>query len=82
MADSAIKAFTDENGEAPEFSLNLEQFQTDIATVKSGIEELKTATADGSKKMSGEWVASLNRLALTTGMSVDEMNSLLGSMGV
>jgi hypothetical protein len=32
--------------------------------------------------MDAEWVAALNRMALATGMSVDEMNGLLGSMGV
>jgi hypothetical protein len=33
-------------------------------------------------EMSAEWVAALNRMALATGMSVENMNDLLGSMGV
>jgi hypothetical protein len=32
--------------------------------------------------MNTEWVAALNRMALATGMSVEEMNGLLGSLGV
>jgi hypothetical protein len=32
--------------------------------------------------MSDDWVAALNRMALATGMSVEQMNGLLGSLGV
>jgi hypothetical protein len=32
--------------------------------------------------MSDGWIDSMNRLALSTGMSVDEMNGMLNSMGV
>nr|DAG21637.1 MAG TPA: alpha-2-macroglobulin receptor-associated protein precursor [Caudoviricetes sp.] len=32
--------------------------------------------------MDSDWVESLNKMALATNMSVDEMNSLLNQMGV
>jgi hypothetical protein len=32
--------------------------------------------------MSGDWIAAVNRMALETGMSVEDMNGFLGSLGV
>ena len=65
------------------------QFDTWKNTVMSGITELQNSL-DGLKmgdniyeKLGGDnWVAALNEMAIATGMSVDQMNSLLNSMGV
>ena len=65
------------------------QFDTWKNTVMSGITELQNSL-DGLtlgdnvyEKLGGDnWVAALNEMAIATGMSVDQMNSLLNSMGV
>jgi hypothetical protein len=65
------------------------QFDTWKTTVLSGITELQNSL-DGIGlgdnvyvKLGGDnWVAALNEMAIATGMSVDQMNSLLNSMGV
>jgi hypothetical protein len=40
------------------------------------------AVGDSVGSMGADWASSLNEMAMATGMSVDEMNSLLSSMGV
>ena len=69
--------------------LSLDQFNTDKAAVLAGIEELKTGiqngtieVGDGISAMDSNWIDSLNRMAIATGMSVDQMNSLLNELGV
>lgn len=66
-----------------------QEFENWKSTVLSGIDELQTSLDDLSigdnvfDKLGGnDWVEALNQMALTTQMSVDEMNSLLNSMGV
>jgi hypothetical protein len=62
--------------------LNEEQFSEDFKTVYDALEALRNGTLDTATEMDEGWVAALNRMALATGMSVDNMNELLGSMGV
>lgn len=58
------------------------QFETDKDTVLAGIQQIKSGAISSGDAMDAEWVAALNRMALATGMSVEEMNGLLGSLGV
>ena len=71
-----------ENGLEVDVTLDHEQFDLDKNTVLTGIEAIKNGTVSAGEAMDGEWVAALNRMALATGMSVEEMNGLLGSLGV
>ena len=64
-------------------------FETYKSEVLKGIDELAAKVADGSVKvgdsvnfMGEDWVKSLNEMAKATGMSVEEMNSMLSSMGL
>ena len=65
------------------------QFTTWKDTLLTGITDLQNALSglsigeDVYEKLGGDdWVNALNQMAIATGMSVDEMNSLLNSMGV
>ena len=79
------EGMTNANGEL----IDMSQFTTWKDTVMSGITELQNSL-DGIgmgdnvyEKLGGEnWVAALNEMAIATGMSVEQMNSLLNSMGV
>lgn len=62
--------------------LSEKQFDKDFKTVYDTLEALRTNTLNTAQEMDAGWVAALNRMALATGMSVDDMNELLGSMGV
>ena len=62
--------------------LNEEQFLADQQLVLQGIEDIKNGVIGADQAMSDDWVAALNRMALATGMSVEQMNGLLGSLGV
>lgn len=64
------------------FSLNSEQFEADKATVLQGIEDIQNGLIKSGDAMSGDWIAAVNRMALETGMSVEDMNGFLGSLGV
>ena len=62
--------------------LNADQFNADKDLVLQGITDIKNGLMAEGQGMTDEWVAALNRMAITTGMSVEEMNGLLGSLGV
>ena len=62
--------------------LDEEQFLKDQQLVLQGIEDIKNGVIGADQAMSDDWVAALNRMALATGMSVEQMNGLLGSLGV
>ena len=62
--------------------LNAEQFAADKDLVLQGISDIKNGLIAEGQGMTDDWVAALNRMAITTGMSVEEMNGLLGSLGV
>ena len=62
--------------------LDEEQFLADQQLVLQGIEDIKNGVIGADQAMSDDWVAALNRMALATGMSVEQMNGLLGSLGV
>lgn len=68
-------------------------FEQARSTVLTGLANLRTAVANGAigigdpinNEVAGmgiDWVNGLNDMALATGMSVEQMNSLLSSMGV
>ena len=70
-------------------TITMDQFNTAKNTVLAGLQELQTQVANGSLAvgdsvgaMGADWAASLNEMALATGMSVEEMNEMLSSMGV
>lgn len=71
-----------ENGLEVDITLDHAQFDADKALVMQGITDIQNRTITAGEAMDANWVAALNRMALTTGMSVDEMNGLLGSLGV
>lgn len=62
--------------------LDEEQFLADQQLVLQGIEDIKNGVIGANQAMSDDWVAALNRMALITDMSVEQMNSLLGCLGV
>lgn len=62
--------------------LNADKFDADKNLVLQGITDIKNGLITEGQGMTDEWVAALNRMAVTTGMSVEEMNGLLGSLGV
>ena len=85
---------TPDNGE--KFTIDMAAFQTAKDTVMAGLDELQSKIATG-EDLTGQsldqilgagaegaegWVESLNTMAAATGMSVQEMNSLLGAMGL
>ena len=70
------------DGLSVDITLDSSQFDADKAIVLAGIEDIKNGVLTSGGEMDAEWVAALNRMALATGMSVEEMNGLLGSMGV
>ena len=70
------------DGEEIDITLNEQQFLADQELVLQGIEDIKNGVISADQAMSDDWVAALNRMAMATGMSVEEMNGLLGSLGV
>lgn len=62
--------------------LNAAQFSADKDLVLQGISDIKNGLIAEGQSMGDDWVAALNRMAITTGMSVEQMNGLLGSLGV
>ena len=81
FADLAMQTMQDNNIEI-DVTLDSTQFDADKAVVLAGIDAIKNGVIGAGGAMDAEWVAALNRMALTTGMSVEEMNGLLGSLGV
>ena len=81
FADLAMQTMQDNNIEI-DVTLDSAQFDADKAVVLAGIDAIKNGVIGAGGAMDAEWVAALNRMALTTGMSVEEMNGLLGSLGV
>lgn len=72
-----------------EITISTQDFETAKQRVMSGLDELQKKIQDGSiaagdsvGSMGSNWVKALNKMALATNMSVEEMNALLGSMGV
>lgn len=81
FADLAMQTMAD-NGLEIDITLDSTQFDADKALVLQGIDDIKNGVLSAGGEMDAQWVAALNRMALDTGMSVDDMNSLLGSLGV
>lgn len=81
FADLVMQTMAD-NGLEIDITLDSTQFDADKALVLQGIDDIKNGVLSAGGEMDAEWVAALNRMALDTGMSVDDMNSLLGSLGV
>lgn len=59
-----------------------EQFEADKQYILDTLDSMKAGSMEAGTAMGDDWVAALNRMALATGMSVEQMNSILGSMGV
>ena len=70
------------DGEVITIDLDEQRFLDDRDIVLQGINDIKNGVITADQAMSDEWVAALNRMALATGMSVEQMNSMLGSLGV
>jgi hypothetical protein len=75
---------TDINGNA----VKLDQFEKWKTTLINGIDTVQnkldslSVGQDIGAELGTDWVGALNEMAIATEMSVDEMNSLLNSMGV
>lgn len=85
--NDALSSFQLDDGQ--KITLTSDEFDSEKEKVLAGITELQTAIQNGTIKigdsidsMDSDWVESLNKMALVTNMSVDEMNSLLNQMGV
>ena len=83
----------DENGIEQHIKMTAEQFEGYKNDVLEGIQSLTNAIQNGTLQAgeditglmdgtTGSWIKSLNEMAMATGMSVDEMNSLLNELGV
>ena len=85
-----IAAAYEELGEPPPVNLiDANQFDAEKQKVLAGIEDLKNKVKNGTQEVGGEvssmnadWINSLNNMAAATGMSVQDMNSLLSELGV
>ena len=76
--------------------INNSDFESAKQTVLSGLDELQTklkenqnlvgqgldAILNGGTEGANAWIQSMNEMALATGMSVEEMNSMLNEMGL
>lgn len=88
FADAMAKASRESGVDSP-FEHLSRSFEENKAIVQSGITELMDAVANGTLKvgdsmsfLGDDWISALNEMAIQTGMSVEEMNSLLNQMGV
>lgn len=91
--EKGMKGFTQDGEVKDPFSLSRAEFDSYKNEVLEGITALTESIENGTVKagqnitemMDGtgkSWVDSLNQMAYATGMSVDEMNSLLNELGV
>ena len=90
-----LKAVTDENGSILNQS-DIDAFNTNKEVVLAGIAELQAKVAEGTDLVgqgidailsggaegASSWVTSLNEMAMATNMTVEEMNALLGQLGL
>lgn len=79
------EGMTNKSGEL----IDLSQFDSWKNTILTGLDNLQSALDDIGigdniyERLGGaDWVNALNQMAIATGMSVEQMNSLLNSMGV
>lgn len=90
LAYAAVDAMTFNAELAASLGSNIDatQFETYKNTVLTGIDQLKGKLGelevgqDVASILGDDWVTALNEMALATGMSVDQMNGLLGQLGV
>lgn len=89
MDDNFTQAFADMAGVGVDQAQN--KFLELQNTVSSAMQEIHDAIQSGMpveeiqdkiNDMGNGWVDSLNQMAIATGMSVDQMNALLGQLGV
>lgn len=90
-----LKAVTDENGSILN-QADIDAFNTNKEIVLAGITELQAKVAEGTDLVgqgldailsggaegASSWVTSLNEMAMATNMTVEEMNALLGQLGL
>lgn len=88
FADAMNKAAQEAGIDSP-FEHLSRDFETNKSIVEQGINDLMNAVANGTAKvgdsmsfLGDDWISALNEMAIQTGMSVEEMNSLLNQMGV
>jgi hypothetical protein len=88
FADAMAEAANASGIDSP-FENLTNDFLTNKEIVQNGIQELMDAVANGTIQVGDsmdylgeDWITALNEMAIQTGMSVDEMNSLLNQMGV
>ena len=95
MAKATIEAMEWKDGfkDSSGFKIGEAEFESYKNEVLEGIQELTEGIQNGTIKagqditnlmssMGESWIDSLNEMAYATGMSVDEMNSLLNELGV
>lgn len=90
LAYAAVDAMTFNAELAASLGSNIDatQFESYKNTVLTGIDQLKGKLGelqvgqDVGSILGEDWVTALNEMALATGMSVDQMNGLLGQLGV
>lgn len=90
LAYAAVEAMTFNAELAASLGSNIDatQFESYKNTVLTGIDQLKGKLGelqvgqDVTSILGSNWVDTLNQMALATGMSVDQMNGLLGQLGV
>ena len=86
VANSQIDTMSEEISN--KFGENAGELGKHIWTVRNGIQQLQDdwnnikIGENVLDKLGTDWVSALNEMAIATGMSVDEMNSLLNELGV
>ena len=89
LLEEAKKNIVDDEGNILEaWGLTPEKFDEFQSIVQQGIAELQqqlgslSIGSDVTGQLGDQWIAALNEMALATNMSVEQMNSMLSSMGV
>ncbi|MBO7079519.1 MAG: hypothetical protein J6W64_06895 [Bacilli bacterium] len=84
-----VQELVDENTFKPAQILSTEEFEDAKTFILQGLNELAENLSnlkngdDITELLGGErWIEELNKIAKATGMTVDEMNSYLNSIGV
>ena len=83
-----VMTFNEELAKSLGSNIDASQFENYKNIVLSGIDQLKSKLGelevgqDVTSVLGEDWINALNQMAMATGMSVDQMNGLLGQLGV
>ena len=87
QVNTELDLLDEEGNIESKWTMMAEQFDIAKTTIIDGIIQMQENLSslnvgDPVQSMGEEWIAAMNNMAIATGMSVDEMQSMLSSMGV